>query len=179
MKRYFPAAPWAASLKTVSLLATLMLAGVGYAAFRAVPYAGGFTHNFGLGVALIPPGIGLGAIFFIVRGYAVDAHELAVARLVTTTRIPLAGLQRVWADPGVCKGARRIAGNGGMFSFTGWFENERLGRFRLFVTDFDKGVVLRFSDKTIVISPASPQAFIEHLRRLAPGVQVGQESGQR
>lgn len=172
MPRYFPAAPWTPALKWVSLLATVVLCVCSYAAYRAVPVPTGFTHRFGVGVAMIPLLILVGALFFVVRGFPIDKGQLCVARLLSTTRFPLAGLVNVYADAQACKGAWKVAGNGGLFSFTGWFQSKRLGRFRVFVTDFREGVVLEFEDRVLVISPADPQVFIEHLRRAVPGLQA-------
>jgi hypothetical protein len=170
MKFFFPAAPWPVSLKLLSFFATLLLCVVAYAAWRAAPAPAGFTHNFGVGVALVPLASLPGALISIVRGYTINAGELSIQRLFHSTRIPLSGLRRVWADAGVCKGSRRIVGNGGLYSFTGWFENDRLGRYRLFVTDFKRGVVLEFEDRVLVVSPATPHAFIEYLKKSLPGV---------
>jgi len=115
--------------------------------------------------------------FFTVRGYALDDTQLSVRRLLTSTRIPLVGLRRAWIDPTVCKGSLRVMGNGGLFSFTGWFQNKRLGRYRLFATDFRNAVVLKFPDRTIVVTPAEPHAFVEHLHHVIPGLQVGPDAG--
>ncbi len=175
MKGYFRAARWTTSLKVVSLAGTLVLGGVSYAAYRAIPTPAGFTHYFGLGVALIPLVVLASAVLFIVNGYTVDSSELFVERPFTSTRVPLDGLVRVWTDPNVCKGSLRVFGNGGLFSFTGWFQNQRLGRYRLFATDSRNGVVLKFTDRVVVVSPAAPQAFIDHLRHLIPGLHVGPE----
>lgn len=176
--RHFHAAPWPMSLKLVSFLGTAALCGAGYAAYRAVPTPAGFTHDFGLGVALIPLAVLVGAALFIVRGYRVDSNVLLVDRLLTSTAVPLSGLTCAWADPGVCKGSLRVFGNGGLFSFSGWFWNKRLGRYRLFATDWRNSVVLKLSDRVVVVSPASPQAFVEHLRRILPGLRVGSEDGE-
>lgn len=171
MKRHFAVAPWPATLTLVSLLGTLVLGGVGYAAWRAIPVPDGFTHGVGMGVALVPGAVILGALLAMVRGYALDRDELQVRRLLTTTRLPLALLRAAWADPAACRDSIRVAGNGGLFSFTGWFRNPRLGRYRLLATDPRQGVVLQFQDRVVVISPAAPAAFLEHLRRLKPGLQ--------
>lgn len=172
MKRHFDVAPWPATLTLISLLGTVVLGGVGYAAWRAVPTPSGFTHDFGVGVALVPGAVIVGALLAMVRGYALDKDELQVRRLLTTTRLPLAGLRAAWTDPAVCRDSIRVVGNGGLFSFTGWFQNPRLGRYRLLATDLRQGVVLQFHDRVVVISPASPAAFLEHLRRLRPGLQA-------
>jgi hypothetical protein len=175
MSRHFHAAPWPTSLKAVSLLGTIILGAVSYAAYRAIPAPGGFTHDFGLGVALIPLAALVGAAFFVVRGYTVEPRRLLVERLVSSTAIPLSGLRRAWVDPSVCKGSVRVFGNGGLFSFSGWFYNNRLGRYRLFATDFRSAVVLQFPNRIVVVSPSAPHAFVEHLRHLTPGLLVGPE----
>ncbi len=173
MTSHFHPAPWSTSLKVISLLGTIMLCGVSYAAYRSIPAPVGFTHQFGLGVALIPLIVLLASFLSIVRGYTVDFSELSVERLLTATRIPLLGLTRVWADTAVCKGSVRVFGNGGLFSFSGWFYSRRLGRHRLFVTDFRKAVVLKFPDRAVVVSPEVPQVFIDHLLQVFPGLHVG------
>src|SRR5512140_3086250 len=173
MLRHFQAAPWATSLKVLSILSVIILGCVSYAAFRVVPTPSGFTHDFGTGVAFIPLLLLVGCVFFVVRGFTLDPTELVVTRLITSTRIPLEGLTHVWTDPNVLKGSIRVVGNGGLFSFTGWFYSRRLGRYRLFATDFRHAVVLKFRDRVVVITPASPEAFIHHLQMILPGVQVG------
>lgn len=173
--RHFQVAPWPTSLKVVSSLSTVVLVGFSYAAYRAIPTPRGFTHDFGLGVAAIPLALLVGTLLLVVRGYRVDSNELQVERLLTTTRVPLAGLTRVWAEPTVCTGSRRVFGNGGLFSFCGWFYNDRLGRYRLFATDWRTAVVLQFSDRVAVVSPAAPHAFVEHMHRIIPRTHGGPE----
>jgi len=174
MDRRFPAAPWPVSLKVISAAGTVMVIGISFAAYHAVPALHGFTHYFGLGVALVPPAVLTGALLFIVSGYRVQSDALRVERLVTSTSVSLSGLTRVWADSQACKGSVRVFGNGGLFSFSGWFYSSRLGRYRLFATDWRNAVVLKFSDgRAVVISPASPQSFIAHLDRIIPGLQIG------
>jgi len=172
MPRRFPAAPWPALLKWVSALGSAALLATGFAAYRAAPVASGFTHDFGLGVALLPVALLLGSLFFIVGGYAVEGSDLYIERLVSSTRIPLDGLSKAWAEPAVCKGSIRVFGNGGLFSFTGWFYSKKLGRYRLFATDFSHAVVLVLPRRVVVVTPADPQAFIEYLRRRFPNADI-------
>ena len=169
--RHFDPAPWSTALKVTSSLGTVLVLGVGIAAYRAIPTPAGFTHHFGLAVALVFPVMLVFCLLFTVNGYAVSPSHLEVVRLLWSTKIPLAGLSRVWIEPSVCKGALRIFGNGGLFSFTGLYQNSRLGRFRLFVTDFKQPVVLSIAGRTVVISPASPQAFVEHIHDLFPATR--------
>jgi hypothetical protein len=61
------------------------------------------------------------------------------------------------------RGSFRLFGNGGMFSFTGWYRNRALGTYRAFVTDLKQTVVLRFEKKTIVLSPENPERFVSEI----------------
>ncbi len=173
MRHHFPVAPWSTGLKVTSAVGTVLILGVGIGAYRAIPVPAGFTHQFGLAVALILPALLVGSLLFIVTGYAVEGTELYVKRLLWDTRISLQGLNRVWIEPAVCKGSIRVFGNGGLFSFSGWFYSRRLGRYRLFATDISRSVVLVLPARMVVITPAEPEAFIEHVRQSLPNVQVG------
>ena len=177
MRHYFPVAPWSTGLKVTSAVGTVILVGVGIGAYRAIPVPTGFTHQFGLAVALILPALLVGSLLFMVTGYAVEGTELYVRRLLWSTRISLQGLNRIWIEPAVCKGSIRVFGNGGLFSFTGLFYSKRLGRYRLFATDISRSVVLVLPARVVVITPAEPEAFIEHVRQFLPNVQVGPPDG--
>jgi hypothetical protein len=166
--RHFAAAPWPKALKLSSALGTVLLAGVGIAAYRAIPVPSGFTHYFGLGIAMVPAAILVFGLLFTVTGYVVTPTGLAVQRLFWETCIPIAGLQRVSLEPAICKGSIRIFGNAGLFGFTGLYQNSRLGRYRLFATDLARSVVLMLPDRMVVVTPAAPDAFVEHMHRLFP-----------
>jgi hypothetical protein len=62
----------------------------------------------------------------------------------------------------------RTFGIGGVFSICGFYWNNVLGAYRAFVTDPKQTVVLTFSKRNIVISPASPEDFVRELIRNAP-----------
>jgi hypothetical protein len=93
------------------------------------------------------------------------------------TRISLQDLNRAWIEPSVCKGTIRVFGNGGLFSFAGLFYSKRLGRYRLFATDISRSVVLILPSRVVVITPAEPEIFIEHVRQSFPNIQVGPPHG--
>jgi hypothetical protein len=79
------------------------------------------------------------------------------------TRLPLAGLQAAQAGPaGISWSGIRI-GNGGFFSFSGWSYVPGEGFYRVFVTDPNHKVLLRFPNRKIVVSPCAPAAFIHDL----------------
>ena len=166
----FPAAPWSTLLKVVSAISTAILLAVSYAAWRAAPPVG-LAHDVGTAVAWVPLAVALGALLFVVTGYEIDASELRVRRLLWTTRIPLNGVKNAWSDPDVIKGSLRVFGNGGLFSFTGLFWSKRIGRYRLYATDLKRSVMLVLADRIVVVTPADPEAFLQQVRILFPGVQ--------
>lgn len=178
MKPRFAAAPWSTSLKFVSAFSTLLLLGAGIAAYQAVPTPAGFAHAFSLGIAGLFPLMLVVSVLFMVSGYTLNGPDLFIVRPLWSTRISLSGLQRVFAEPKVCKGSIRLFGNSGLFAFTGLYRNSTLGRYRLFATDFAHAVVLVMPDRTVVITPASPHSFIAAVRRAFPQAITEQHSTQ-
>jgi hypothetical protein len=177
MPVHFSAAPWPKSLKLISALGTILILAVGIAAYLAIPVPSGFTHLFGLGIALVLPGVLGLSLLFRVTGYAVEGSDLYVERPFFSTRIALGGLSRVSFEPGICKGSIRLWGNYGLYSFTGLYRGKGLGNYRLFGTDLSRSVVLFRPRHVVVITPAAPHAFIEQMQNLFPAVRV--EPGDR
>jgi len=149
----FHSAPWSSSLKGIPLVATGICVGVGFLLAARDGPAGR------LGVWLMVWLVG-GALLFTVRGYLIGGDAIRVRRLFWSTRLPLAGLKAVEADPRAMEGSFRVFGNGGFFAFSGRFHNERLGQFRAYVTHPAKAVVLRYEDRTVVVSPSVPEEFV-------------------
>lgn len=165
-----PAAPWSTALKVTSAIATLLILAVSYGAWRAVPQTGA-ARPFGTVVACLPAAVALGALLWIVTGYEIDADRLRVRRLLWTTTIRFERAVRAWQDPHATRGALRVFGNGGLYSFSGIFWSKRLGRFRLFATDLARCVVLVSPGRIVVVSPADPEQLLEHIRWLFPEVK--------
>lgn len=102
---------------------------------------------------------------FTIRGYTVSGDSLLIRRLLWTTRLDLDGLMNAEARPHAMKGSLRTFGNGGAFSFTGWYWSKELGAYRAFVTDLHRTVVLRFGKRIVVVSPDAPEDFAAELNR--------------
>ncbi len=173
MKKHIPAAPWSRSLKIVSFFGTLLVIVIGITAYRTIPLPSGFTHAFGLAIVGVFPAILLFSLLFTVSGYDLEGSDLLVNRLLWSTRISLAELRQVFADPTACKCSIRLFGNGGLFSFTGFYRNSRLGKYRLFATDFTRSVVLVFPDRTVVVTPDNPELFIHCVGLAVRAAQTG------
>jgi hypothetical protein len=70
-------------------------------------------------------------------------------------------------DPEATRRSIRTFGNGGFFSFTGYFRNQELGSYRAFMTDRRHAVILRFPSSVIVISPDPPEDFVNRIAQYA------------
>src|SRR6185436_1056036 len=110
---------------------------------------------------------------FVVRRYTIDGGVLRIRRLLWDTVVPLDSLRRAWSSPEAMRGSLRLFGNGGLFSITGLFRNRPLGYYRAFAMDPKLSVVLDFPDRKVVITPESPERFLEQLRVARPWVTVG------
>jgi hypothetical protein len=153
-------APWSRLLQGVSVGATMLLLGVVVMVWVTVP-SPAWTRWLILGSTLL---ILTGCLLFTVRAYRIEGRTLLVKRLFWWTRISLEGLREVMVDPEVMSRALRICGNGGLFSFSGWYWSKRSGRFRAYVTDHRRTVVLTLARGKIVLSPECPAAFVETLK---------------
>ncbi|MFM7103686.1 MAG: PH domain-containing protein [Verrucomicrobiota bacterium] len=158
--RVFPAV-WSRGLRIISGLATLWVGffcpvGMLMSAGRGGPW-------FFPWLALAGPAAVLAALAFRIRRYDVDGDHLRIVRPGWSTRVPLAGLESVEFSPGAFDRAWRICGNGGFFSYSGWFYQRPHGLFRAWVTDPARAVTLRLGRRRIVVSPEPPLEFVEVL----------------
>ena len=147
-------ASWSPFLIIMSTLLTALCLGLAFAEFRR---EGASAWVGWLLVALV-----IGCALFSIRGYTVAPEELLVHRLLWTTRVPLAGLQSARRESLPWWRGIRI-GNGGFFSFTGWRYNPGLGFYRVFATNSPDRVVLRYPNRTVVVSPSPPDDFVGEL----------------
>jgi len=151
-------APWGKTLKWVSVLGPCLLIGVGIW-FSTLP---GPRAPIYFSQVLFA-GLILGPALFTIRGYTVTPEAILVYRLFWDTRLPREGLVSATVEPQAFKKTLRTCGNGGMYSFTGWYWNKRLGHFRAYVTDLNRTVVLRWEKRTAVISPDDPEGFVREV----------------
>lgn len=111
------------------------------------------------------PVIVLACLPFMIRGYAITEDAILIRRLFWTTRLLRDGLKSAEVVPKAMSKSLRTCGNGGGFSFTGWYWSKSLGVYRAFVTDLNRTVVLRFDKRTVVVSPDEPEDFVNELTR--------------
>lgn len=157
-------APWSSSLRITTTISLLVLLGVIVVSTLLGPQLLLLRAVMtGLPVLVV-----LGALPFMVRGYLLTDREIEVQRLGWRTVLPLAGLVAVTGLPDGLRGSMRLFGNGGLFATSGWFWNRRIGRFRAYVTDPGRAVLLRYRDgRQVVLTPHDVQHFIVRARTLA------------
>lgn len=106
--------------------------------------------------------IGTTAMFTVLR-YEIDDAGLHVVRPIGRLRI-FSNVSAVAAADGALKGAIRTFGNGGLFSFNGWYWVRGYGSSRLWVTDFHSVVAMRGDRGCVFVSPAKRDEFIAAVR---------------
>jgi len=159
MKHYD--APWSTSLILMSVITSIICLGVsagGWWAAVAKHQAAPVRW-----VVLLPLAILFCTALFTIRGYAITSDAILVHRLLWSTALPRLGLESARVEPDAMRGSIRTFGNGGAFSFTGFYYNKRLGSYRAFVTDPRRSVVLRYATRRVVLSPAAPHDFVSDL----------------
>ena len=145
MRLHF-SAPWSTPLTVISaVLAAVVLGAVWSGATVAV---------------VVLAAVLAVAAALAVRGYAVETDAVVVHRLGWTTRLNLARLGSVEADPEAFSWAIRTVGIGGPFAFVGRYRSRRLGPFTAYATDRARSVVLRWPDRTVVVTPDDPDTFV-------------------
>jgi hypothetical protein len=149
-------APWSTVLIVVSTLATMICVGGSVILFSN-------THGAPQWLAPLPLGLALGSALFTIRGYAITPDAILIRRLFWTTRLPRAELQSARSEPDAMRGSLRTFGNGGLFSFSGFFWSKALGSYRAWVTDPHRTVVLVYAQRKVVISPEVPEDFVRDL----------------
>lgn len=154
-------APWSRSLRVVSIVvcsALLLTSGVAMLAWWQSP------RPLTMAGMLLPLVIVLIGLLCMVRGYVLTDDEIVVKRLGWANRLPIDGLLAVNGDNEAMSHSLRLFGNGGLLSFSGYFWNRKVGRYRAFATDPSRAVILRYPKKRIIITPDDPQRFIVRLR---------------
>jgi Bacterial PH domain len=164
MKHY--EAPWSTSLIVMSVMTTVLCLGASVGAWLSL-VAKLAPGVFGW-VVLLPLVILFGAVLFTIRGYSLSSDSILVHRLLWSTELPRAGLESAEVDLEAMRGSLRTFGNGGAFSFTGFYYNKRLGSYRAYVTDPHRIVVLRYANRRAVLSPATPEDFVHDLALAKP-----------
>lgn len=156
-------APWGASLKIITVFAVIILIVIILIGILSGPAN---NTSWMLGMVGLPFFILVVTPFFSIRGYILSNNTLVIERPGWNTRLALDDLVSAETDHEAMAGSVRTFGNGGMFCIAGAFSNSRLGNYRAFATDPKLSVVLKFTEKIVVITPDDPLRFVEKLKEI-------------
>lgn len=156
-------APWGVRLWLITGLCTMALLTI-----AIIPIVNPEAAEIRPPYQLIPA-IGMALVFvlcipFMVTSYELKEGELIIQRVGWANRIPFGDIRSAWHDPSALSWAIKRFGNDGFLAMHGTFRNKKLGKFRAFVTDGKRAVVLDLIDRTIVISPDDPNEFLQSLQ---------------
>jgi hypothetical protein len=154
-------APWSVGVKIISVLGTALLLGISLIGSQKIPESEPLAAR--LAATLLPLAVLLVTLPFIVRGYVLTGGELRIERLGWQNHFSLADVVSVEADPDAMRWSLRLFGDGGLFGYFGWFWNRKLGTYRAYGTNPKNTVVLKLSNRTIVITPHDPARFVEEI----------------
>lgn len=109
------------------------------------------------------------AIFLISWGlhpqyYLVENGKLIIVRPFSKLELRLQDFNKIEpVDKAITRGSIRLFGSGGFFGFFGLFHNKTLGRYRMYVTDRNKLILLRGDKDCRLISPLNREACLKAL----------------
>ncbi|SDJ54898.1 PH domain-containing protein [Microbulbifer yueqingensis] len=159
-------APWSRQLKWLTALTSLLLVGIPAVLLNRAPENPPSLYMVSVWLPLVILAL---CTLFAIRGYAIDDNALYILRPLWKTRISLEGLIEVKPDPEAMRASIRVFGNSGLFGYIGLFRNEKTGPYRAFATDQQKAVVMRYPDRTVVVTPGRPDKLAALLEEKIAG----------
>lgn len=159
--RFFPA-PWGGRVIWITLIT--LSAAIAFSAYMVPVYwkFEGRPISRWIIPVMFPTIFGIAALF-VVRGFELGNEAILVRRSFWKTTIPIDGFISAEMDPKAMSRAEKVIGSDGLFAIYGRFKSDRLGTFQAYVTDTANCVVLRFTGRTVVLSPGNPRSFIDEL----------------
>lgn len=154
-------APWDKSLIFSTILFSAILLGVVLIGVLVREERSNFFWL--LAMVVLPLAILIASAAYGIRGYELVNNTLYIQRFGWNSKIPLAQLINAERDPQAMENSLRTWGNGGLFGVTGWFRNNRLGSYRAYATAPQRSVVLRFPQRTLVLTPENPEQFVREV----------------
>ncbi|MEI8039363.1 MAG: PH domain-containing protein [Verrucomicrobiota bacterium] len=156
-------APWETPLLLTTVFSVILLVGIAMIGLIVIAPLALVWGLFVAALTLLPLAV---AALCAIRGYELTPDSLYVQRLGWRSTLSLTTLRTVHVDPEATADSVRVFGNGGLFCFTGTFANDRLGTYRAFGTDRKRTVVLKFVERTVVITPGDPHGFVAKTKKL-------------
>lgn len=153
----------------VSVLVSLLMAGIGVAALRVAVVATGSGLRVTGGVVLVACVAFLGtAYLYSPRAFRLSDTAVTVVRPGRDVDIPIGSVESVEPIRVSLTGATRTFGNGGLFGVYGRYRNAELGPFTLYGSRLGDAVLLKTRRGSVVLTPDDGEGFTQEVRaRLA------------
>lgn len=167
MKTY--AAALGASVKWITVGAYVVLLSVAFLAFylRFAVKAPLLAFWVTAGTTTV---ISIASLGFRIHGYDLGPDELVIRYGFWRRVIRLGDVLSVSSGNGVINRSLRICASGGLWSFLGLFHHGELGRFRAYVSDLSKVVMLVTSAGRVLVSPSEPEQFVRDITAHSPNL---------
>jgi hypothetical protein len=159
-------APWSLSVLVITYGVLGLMAGVAIVCHQQAPPDARWLAT-GILAAIV-----LVTLPFSVRGYVLTPEALWIERWGWRHAISLRDVVSATVDPEALRGSLRLFASGGLFGFFGIFWSRRLGIFRAYCTAPERCVLLKLRQRTVVVSPDNPEAFVAALKNHG-GARIG------
>lgn len=152
-----------------AITALLTLVGVGILISVTITSPGPQRIPMIVAALLIPAALAVYWSCARIVAYRLSGGMLVVERRLLSRRFPLDQVASSEIASDVMRGAWKFYGNDGLGAVAGSYRSRRWGRFRAYLSDPSRAVVLHLRDgRALIISPAHPEVFERDLRaRLA------------
>lgn len=111
--------------------------------------------------AVILTGSAIGSLLFRIRYYEVTPDQVVIYGTGWKRSLARRDIIRAERLKNAFQGAWRIFGNGGIWCVSGRFKSRDLGKFRAYVSDPKRVVLIVLRDDVILISPSDPNRFLK------------------
>lgn len=117
-------------------------------------------------ILVIPLSISLFLFPFSPRAVGVDSNGIYIRRIIGLKRITHDSIINVrLPEQEEMRGAIRTFGNGGLFGYTGYYRNSKVGSMLWYCTRRSNYVlVIRATGPVVVITPDDPKGFLDHYK---------------
>lgn len=152
---------WSNTLKMITIFIVAICVGIPVTGVNRLYNQG--ADGAPILLLFLPIVLVIGALFYAIRSYTITDSHITVNHIGWKRTFEISKLTKATHEPFVTAGSIRIWGNGGLFSFSGYYRNRNLGSYRAYMTNAADAVVLRFGEDTVVISPRDPEKFVDAL----------------
>ena len=150
-------APWGARLRKTAWGIAFLTISVPVAGLLFCP---GGSKCWVTALAMLSLALLLVMSLFIIRGYSIAKGMLIVHRFGWSHRIRLSKLLSVSTDKSAMDSILRSIRKSVLRCLFGAGQSRRLGPYRVFATNPENSVVLRFMNNSVIVTPEDPELFV-------------------